>query len=41
MNKFACMCEGIHVESLSPKVEKRRKIEETMRYKNIFKMPWV
>jgi hypothetical protein len=34
------MCEGIHVESLSPKVEKRRKKEEIMRYKNIFKMPW-
>jgi len=35
------MCEGIHVESLNPKVEKKGKIEETMRYKNTFKIPWV
>jgi hypothetical protein len=25
MNKFACICGGIHVESLSPKVEKKKK----------------
>jgi len=35
------MCEGIHVQYLNPRVEKRRKKEETMRYKNTFKIPWV